>query len=49
MKGAETKKPEEPMGIVISGMPRPPQTTVFLAYEWGPAPTATTTDEPKAA
>ncbi|MGH7678386.1 MAG: hypothetical protein ACRENU_07975 [Gemmatimonadaceae bacterium] len=37
----------EPVGIVISGMPVPPQTTVFSAYIWGPAPAATD-EEPKA-
>jgi hypothetical protein len=39
MKGTDTKAPPEPIGIVISGLPRPPQTTVFTAYVWGPAPT----------
>jgi hypothetical protein len=34
-KGTTTK---ELVGIVISGMPTPPQTTVFSAYVWGPAP-----------
>jgi hypothetical protein len=29
---------QELVGIVISGMPSPPQTTVFSAYVWGPAP-----------
>lgn len=38
MKRTETKAPQEPMGIVISGLPRPPQSTVFTAYVWGPAP-----------
>lgn len=49
MKGATTKKTEEPVGIVISGTPREPESTVFLAYEWGPAPSATPHEEPKAA
>ena len=38
MKGTDSKAPHEPMGIVISGLPRPPQSTVFTAYVWGPAP-----------
>ncbi|MEK7401341.1 MAG: hypothetical protein AABZ80_03145 [Gemmatimonadota bacterium] len=47
MKVAESKRPDEPMGIVISGTTLPPKSTVFLAYEWSPAPT-TGEDEPKA-
>jgi hypothetical protein len=39
MKGTDPKASNEPMGIVISGMPHPPKTTVFTAYVWGPAPT----------
>ena len=39
---------QELVGIVISGMPSPPQTTVFSAYVWGPAP-STTEDEPNTA
>jgi hypothetical protein len=48
MKGSEPKAPpkQELVGIVISGTPTPPLTTVFSAYIWGPAPTE---DEPKAA
>ena len=40
MKATETKgtNKKELVGIVISGMPTPPQTTVFTAYVWGPAP-----------
>jgi hypothetical protein len=41
MKGTDTKAPQEPVGIVISGFPRPPQTTVFSAYVWGSAPSTT--------
>ena len=41
MKGSDIKAPQEPVGIVISGLPRPPQSTVFSAYVWGPAPTST--------
>ncbi len=48
MKGTDLKGPQEPVGIVISGMPRTPQTTVFSAFIWGPAPTVSA-DEPKAA
>jgi len=37
-----SRKPsQEPVGIVIStnhGVPTPPQTTVFSAYVWAPAP-----------
>lgn len=49
MKGTDIKAPQEPVGIVISGLPRPPQSTVFSAYVWGPAPTATDETGPKAA
>jgi hypothetical protein len=40
MKANESKatSKKELVGIVISGMPTPPQTTVFSAYVWGPAP-----------
>jgi hypothetical protein len=48
MKAAKKQRAEEPMGIVISGTTQPPQSTVFLAYEWSPAPTASE-EEPKAA
>lgn len=48
MKVAESKRTEEPVGIVIRGGTQPVQTSVFVAYEWGPAPTSTE-DEPKAA
>ena len=47
MKVATSKRPEEPMGIVICGTTQPVQTTVFLAYEWSPP--MTNKDEPKAA
>ena len=40
MKVTKTKGTvkQELVGIVISGMPSPPLTTVFSAYVWGPAP-----------
>jgi hypothetical protein len=41
MKGTDSKAPQEPVGIVISGLPHVPQTTVFTAYVWGPAPKST--------
>jgi hypothetical protein len=41
------KTKQELVGIVISGMPEAPLTTVFSAYVWGPAPG--TEDEPAAA
>ena len=47
MKTKETKRSPEPVGIVISGMPRTQQPTVFSAYVWGPAPVEET--DPKAA
>ena len=47
MKGTPTKTPREPVGIVISGMPRVEYPTVFTAYVWAPAPSATD-DEAKA-
>jgi hypothetical protein len=47
MKG-KAKTPQEPMGIVISGLPRTTQTTVFSAYVWGPAPSSTEESEKKA-
>jgi hypothetical protein len=49
MKAAEPKATakQELVGIVISGMPTPPQTTVFSAYIWGPAPVSAE-DETKA-
>jgi hypothetical protein len=34
---ANSKATQEPVGIVIS-FPRQPQTTVFSAYVWAPAP-----------
>ena len=37
MKGTDPKV-QEPVGIIISGMPRTQQPTVFSAYIWGPAP-----------
>lgn len=47
MKAKETKRTQEPVGIVISGMPRTQQPSIFSAYVWGPAPSDDT--EPKAA
>ncbi len=49
MKATEPKATPELVGIVISGTPLPPQTTVFAAYEWGPAPARSPETEPKAA
>ena len=49
MKGADSKRTEEPVGIVISGPLQPIESTVFVAYVWGPAPTSPTRNEPKAA
>ena len=49
MKGIDPKVPTEPVGIVISGLPRAPQTTVFSAYVWGPAPATTEEKKPKVA
>jgi hypothetical protein len=48
MKASDPKATQELVGIVISGMQRPPQTTVFTAYVWGPAPTTPSENEPKA-
>ena len=41
----KSKVSQELVGIVISGMPSAPITTVFSAYVWGPAP-ALAEDEP---
>ena len=49
MKGPESKTAQEPVGIIISGMPRVQLPTVFAAYEWGPAPSTSEDGEPKAA
>jgi len=49
MKGTDTKRSDEPVGIVINDHPRPIESTVFLAYIWGPAPELPTRNEPKAA
>jgi hypothetical protein len=48
MKGSNPKGPQEPVGIVISGMPHPPLTTVFTAYVWGSAPKTSEDNETKA-
>jgi hypothetical protein len=45
MKGSDPKGSQEPVGIVISGLPSAPAATVFSAYVWGPAPG--TPDEPE--
>lgn len=45
---ADQKRAQEPVGIVIAGMPEVSDTTVFSAFVWGPAP-KTKTNEPKAA
>lgn len=34
MKAKDTTAPQEPVGIVISGTPAPPKSTVFSAYVW---------------
>ena len=41
MKAKDPKGSQEPVGIVISGMPPQAKTTVFSAYVWGPAPSET--------
>jgi hypothetical protein len=38
MKAKATKSSDEPVGIVIAGMPAVPTVSVFHAYVWGPAP-----------
>jgi hypothetical protein len=48
MKGENSKQSDEPVGIVINGATRPIESTVFLAYVWGP-PEEPTRNEPKAA
>ena len=48
MKGENTKRSDEPVGIVINGATQPIETTVFVAYVWGP-PAEPTQKEPKAA
>lgn len=48
MKGTDPKATQELVGIVISGMPPAPQTTVFSAYVWGPAPSRPEDNAPKA-
>jgi hypothetical protein len=48
MKGTDPKGTQEPVGIVISGLPLPPETTVFSAYVWGPAPSLVKEPKPKA-
>jgi len=47
MKSRQRKTNDEPMGIVIAGMPNTPAVPVFSAFEWAPAP-STVEDEPKA-
>ena len=48
MKGTTPKATQEPVGIIISGMPRILQPTVFAAYVWGPAPVSTEESDTKA-
>ena len=47
MKRSESKNTQELVGIVISGMPRLPQPSVFTAYVWAPAPALTEDTEKK--
>src|SRR5688500_3288933 len=47
MKRSDLKNTQELVGIVISGMPRVPQPSVFTAYIWGPAPTVAEDAETK--
>jgi hypothetical protein len=46
MKRSDLTSTQELIGIVISGMPRLPQPSVFTAYVWGPAPAIA--EEPEA-
>lgn len=46
MKAEVTTPSDEPVGIVISGMPSAPPVAFFAAYEWGPAP-SNSEDDPK--
>jgi hypothetical protein len=45
---SNSKTTQEPVGIVISGFSREPQTTVFAAYVYGPAPSSSEDNESKA-
>jgi hypothetical protein len=47
MKRSDLKNTPELVGIVISGMPRLPQPSVFTAYVWGPAPAVAEDSETK--
>jgi hypothetical protein len=47
MKRSDLKNTQELVGIVISGVPRVPQPSVFTAYIWGPAPTVAEDAETK--
>jgi hypothetical protein len=47
MKRSDLKNTPELVGIVISGMPRLPQPSVFTAYVWGPAPAVAEESETK--
>lgn len=49
MKGTVNKTVQEPVGIIISGMPRVQLPTVFAAYVWGPAPVTPEDKESQAA
>ena len=46
MKASEPKGSREPIGIIISGLPSAPSSTVFSAYVWGPAPATNEEPEP---
>jgi hypothetical protein len=48
MKRKEVKQSQDLVGIVISGMPREEQPSVFSAYVWGPAPAMPEEPEQKA-
>lgn len=47
MKRSDLKDTQELVGIVISGVPRLPQPSVFTAYVWGPAPAVAEDSETK--
>ena len=49
MKGDTKATASEPVGIVISGFPRAPKTTVFSAYVYAPAPSTSSDGDTKAA
>jgi len=37
-KNVDTKRSDEPLGIIISRGPREEPTPIFSTYVWGPAP-----------